>query len=1054
MAKFFIDRPIFAWVVALFIIIAGGATLFNLPINQYPRVGMPTMTVNTVYPGADAQTHEDAVLSLIERQMFGIDGLDYLSTTADATGVGQVSLTFKSGTDEDIAQVNVQNALATVESRLPQAVRDNGVTVVKSQSSFLMFVVLRSKNGDLSSAEIADYAIRNVQPEIQRLDGVGNARVFGSERAMRIWLDPEKMRSYGLSVVDINRAVADQNIQIPAGTVGSLPSENSQTIYATISMPGQLKDVEAFKQIIVKARTDGSTVRLGDVANIELGLQDYSTRMRLNGQNAVGIGVQLSNDGNALAVAKAVREKVDELSKFFPSDMEAVIPYDTSKFIDISIEKVFHTLIEAIGLVFIVMFLFLQNLRYTLVPIIVVPISLLGAVAMMGLWGLSINVLTMFAMVLVIGIVVDDAIVVVENVERLMAEEGLSPREAAHKGMRQIGGAVIGITVVLISVFVPLAFFPGVSGNIYKQFSLVMMASIAFSAFLALSLTPALCATLLKPVDPGHHEKKGFFGLFNRGVKRTTKTYEGFLARLLRGAFFIMVIYGALGAGAYYFYKRLPGSFLPQEDQGYLMVTVQLPSGATQHRTQAVMEQIEAIAKSYEEVDDIVSVLGFSFTGAGQNMGLAFVTLKDWNERMRPDQTATALSGSMMAKFHGIRDAFIFALSPPSIPELGSSSGFAMRLEDRNNQGHEALLNARNMLLGMAAQDPRITGVRPDGLEDAPQLLLTINREAALAHDVSISTIAGVLATQLGSNYINDFPNQGRMQRVVVMADVKARMQPEQILNLTVPNNRGELVNLSELVTMDWKNGPMQLQRYNGYPAMAITGNAAPGKSTGDAMAAMQEIVDKLPQGFSLEWTGQSLEEVRAGNMSAILYSFAILSVFLCLAALYESWAIPVAVMLVVTLGFLGAVFGVFMRGMANDVYFQVGLITVIGLSAKNAILIVEFAKDLQAEGKSLVSAVLEAAHLRFRPIIMTSLAFIIGVVPLYLSTGASSASQRAIGTSVMWGMLVGTFLAIFFVPIFYIVVRKLTSRNPDGPVNKALPPLPDHVLGDSEHKI
>ncbi|PIE45637.1 MAG: multidrug efflux RND transporter permease subunit [Gammaproteobacteria bacterium] len=1032
MANFFIDRPIFAWVVALFIIIAGGATLTKLPINQYPRVAAPTITLTTIYPGASAQTHEDAVLSIIEREMNGIDGLDYFSTSADTTGVGTVTLTFKSGTDEDIAQVNVQNALSAATPRLPQSVRNNGIQIRKSQSSFLMFVALKSKKGETSIADIADYAIRNVKPELQRLEGVGNVGVFGAEQAMRIWLNPDRMRSYNLSVGDINQAISSQNLQIPAGAIGGLPALAGQAITATITLPSQLKTPDEFSAIVVKYNTDGSTVTLGDVARVELGLQGYDTRMRLDGENAVGMGVQLSTSGNAVAVAAAVQDKMAELESFFPDEMTWAAPYDTSTFVSISIAKVLMTLLEAVALVFIVMLLFLQNIRYTIIPTIVVPISLLGAIALMGVFGLSINVLTMFAMVLVIGIVVDDAIVVVENVERLMVEEGLSPRQAAHKGMSQITGAVIGITVVLIAVFVPLAFFPGASGNIYRQFSLVMVSAIGFSAFLALSLTPALCATLLKPVRADHHDKGGIFGWFNRVVKRTTRVYEGFLAKLVRGAFLMMLIYAAIGGGAYLIYKQLPGSFLPQEDQGFIMVSVQLPPEATQERTSNTMKQVEAIVMANDNVDHITSVLGFSFSGYGQNMGIAFISLKDWSQRQAPEQRADAIAGALMGQFMGIRDGFIVALSPPPIMALGNSSGFSMRLEDRANQGHNALLDARNKLLGMAAQDPRVINVRPSGLEDAPQLQLTINRNAAYAKGVDIATIAGVLGTELGSYYVNDFPNKGRMQRVVVMADAKARMQPDDIMQLTVSNNKGEPVALSELVSMQWVTGPAQLNRYNGYPSMGIGGSAVPGGSSGTAMQAMEELVAKLPPGFGMEWTGQSLEEQRAGNLSAILYGFAMLAVFLCLAALYESWSIPVAVMLVVPLGFLGVVLGIFMRGMANDVYFQVGMITVIGLSAKNAILIVEFAKDLQAEGVSLVKSVLQAAHLRFRPIIMTSMAFIMGVVPLYLATGAGSASQRAVGTSVFWGMLVGTFLAIFFVPVFYLVVRKIFSRHVD----------------------
>lgn len=1032
MAQFFINRPIFAWVVALFIIIGGAVTLTQLPINQYPPIGAPTITISTFYPGADAKTHEDAVLSRIEREMNGLDGLDYIATEANADGSGSVTLTFNSGVNEDIAQVNVQNALSIAEPRLPQAVRNNGIAVQKSQSNFLLVITLSSQQGTINIAEIADYALRNITPELQRINGVANVQMFGSEQAMRIWIDPDKMHGYGLNVGDISQAIRAQNIQIPAGSLGNLPAVAGQAYTATITMPAQLQSVDEFKAIVVKSAFDGSTVTLGDVARVEMGLQNYAMRARTNGQDAVGVGIQLSNDGNAVATSAAIQEKMQALEAYFPEGMTWVIPYDSSTFVSISINKVLVTLLEAVGLVFIVMYLFLQNIRYTIIPTLVVPISLLGAVLLMGVMGLSINVLTMFAMVLVIGIVVDDAIVVVENVERLMTEEKLPPKAAAQKGMQQITGAVIGITVVLTSVFVPLAFFPGASGNIYRQFSLVMVSAIGFSAFMALSLTPALCATLLKPHRGEVHEKRGFFGWFNRLVKRTTRGYQTVLAKLLRATFVMMVVYAAMGVGAYWVFTQLPKSFLPQEDQGVVMATIQLPSEATQERTENAIKQMEKIILAQEEVENLTAVMGFSFSGRGQNMGLAFITLKDWSQRTGPGQDADSIAGRLMGQFGEIRDAFIYALSPPPIPELGNSAGFNLRLQDRSGQGHEALVNARNMLLGMAAQEPRLTGVRPDGLEDAPQLQLNINRQAAAAKGVSIASIGSVLGAELGSSYINDFSNQGRLQRVVVMAEPKSRMQEKDIMKLNVPNQRGELISLSELVTAEWTTGPAQMRRYNNYPAMTIAGSAAAGESSGMAMNIMEELVSKLPAGFGLEWTGQSLEEKRAGNMSMILYGFAILSVFLCLAALYESWSIPLAVILVVPLGFLGVVFGIFMRDMANDVYFQVGMITVIGLSAKNAILIVEFAKDLQAQGVSLVKAVMQAAQLRFRPIVMTSLAFISGVTPLYFAFGASSASQKAIGTSVLWGMLIGVILAVFFVPVFYLVVRKIFSRHTD----------------------
>ncbi len=777
----------------------------------------------------------------------------------------------------------------------------------------------------------------------------------------------------------------------------------------------------------MRANPDGSAVRLKDVARIELGSQTYATSARLNGETGVGMGVQLSPTGNALQAAKDIHAKLKELEKFFPEGVKATIPYDSSTFVEISISQVVHTLIEAIALVFLVMFLFLQNWRYTVIPTLVVPVALLGTFAVLLTFGFSINVLTMFGMVLVIGIVVDDAIVVVENVERIMSEEGLSPLEASRKAMRQISGAIVGVTVVLVSVFVPLAFFAGATGNIYRQFSTVMVASISFSAFLALTLTPALCATLLKPVEAGHHhEKKGFFGWFNRRFNQASKGYQGLVARMLRRAARYMVVYAAIIGAVVVIYQRLPTSFLPSEDQGYIIVNVQLPPEATQQRTLAVMEQIEGFVLKQPEVANMVSVLGFSFSGQGQNMGLAFVPLKSWEERKGAEHSADALAGRVMGAMGGVRDAFIFALNPPPIPELGNASGFTFRLQDRSGAGHQALINARNQLLGMAAQSKVLTQVRPDGLEDAPQLQIDIDRDKANALGVSFDAINAVLSTALGSSYINDFPNQGRMQRVVVQADASGRMQADDLLALNVQNSQGQVLPLSTFASTRWVKGPQQTIRYNGYPAIRIAGGAAPGFSTGDAMAEMERLAAQLPAGFGYEWTGQSREEKLAGSQAIVLYGFAVLAVFLCLAALYESWSIPLSVILVVPLGVLGVLLAILLRSYANDVYFQVGLITVIGLSAKNAILIIEFAKDLQAQGRSLAAAALSAAHLRFRPIVMTSMAFGLGVLPLVLASGASAASQRAIGTGVLGGVITGTVLAVIFVPVFFVVVRSL----------------------------
>ncbi|MDR7149301.1 multidrug efflux pump [Hydrogenophaga palleronii] len=1027
MAKFFIDRPIFAWVIALFIMVLGGVSITQLPIAQYPPVAPPAIVINASYPGASAATLEDSVLSVIEQEMNGSPGLIYMESVAQANGTGSITLSFETGTNADLAQVDVQNRLSRATPRLPAAVTQQGVRVDKSRSNFLLFAILSSDDPAWGPVALGDYASRSVVPELQRLPGVGQAQLFGTERAMRIWIDPTKLLGYNLSAADVAAAIRAQNAQVSAGEIGALPNVAGQSIAATVVVNGQLSNVEQFGNIVLRANTDGSTVRLKDVARIELGAQAYATSARLNGKPSTGIGVQLSPSGNALATADAVRAKMTELEKFFPEGMSWSIPYDSSRFVKISIQQVAITLAEAVALVFLVMFLFLQNFRYTIIPTIVVPVALLGTFSVLLAMGFSINVLTMFGMVLVIGIVVDDAIVVVENVERIMSEEGLPPLEATRKAMGQISGAIIGITVVLISVFVPLAFFAGSVGNIYRQFAAVMGVSIAFSAFMALSLTPALCATLLKPVEAGHHhEKKGFFGWFNRGFSRTAKGYERGVAALLPRAGRTLVIYAVIIGAVAWVYNRLPTSFLPGEDQGTMLVNVQLPPGATQERTLEVMKQVEGFMLQQPEVQSMVGVLGFSFSGQGQNAALAFVTLKDWAERSDPGSSAQALAGRAFGALSGVRDAFIFPLSPPPIPELGASSGFNFRLQDRAGLGREALLGARNQLLGMASQSKVLTQVRPDGLEDAPQLQIDIDRDKANALGVGFDAISGAIGTALGSSYVNDFPNAGRLQRVVVQADAPARMQPEDLLRINVLNRQGQAVPLSAFATTSWITGPMQTVRYNGYPSMRISGSAAPGASTGAAMAEMEKLAAQLPQGMGFEWTGQSREEKLAGSQAMVLYAFAILAVFLCLAALYESWTIPLSVILVVPLGVLGVLLATMLRGYSNDVYFQVGLITIIGLSAKNAILIIEFAKDLQAQGKSVIESALAAAHLRFRPIVMTSMAFTLGVVPLALSSGAGSASQRAIGTGVIGGMVTGTILAVVFVPIFFVVVRTL----------------------------
>ena len=885
MAKFFIERPIFAWVIALFIIVAGAVSITQLPIAQYPPVAPPSIVVSAVYPGASAKTLEDSVLAVIEREMNGSPGLIYMESVAQADGSGSITLSFEPGSNADLAQVDVQNRLSRATPRLPSVVTQQGVRVDKSRTNFLLFTIISSDDPAWDPVALGDYAARNVLPELQRVPGVGQAQLFGTERAMRIWIDPAKLLSYNLSAADVSAAIRAQNAQVSAGEMGALPNVAGQGISATVVVNGQLANVAQFGAVVLRANADGSAVRLKDVARIELGAQSYSPSARLNGKPSTGVGVQLSPTGNALATAKAIRAKMSELERYFPRGMKWNIPYDSSRFVSISIRQVAETLVIAVALVFLVMFLFLQNFRYTIIPTIVVPVALLGTFATLLALGFSINVLTMFGMVLVIGIVVDDAIVVVENVERIMSEEGLAPVVATRKAMGQISGAIIGVTVVLISVFVPLAFFSGSVGNIYRQFAAVMGTSIAFSAFLALSLTPALCATLLKPVEAGHHHAKtGFFGWFNRGFSKTARNYERGVARVLPHAARYLVIYGVIVAAAAVVYVRLPTSFLPNEDQGTMLVNVQLPPGATQARTLSVMQQVEGFILQQPEVQEMVSVLGFSFSGLGQNAALAFITLKDWDTRTGPEHSAQAVAGRAFGALMGVHDAFIYPLSPPAISELGTASGFSMRLQDRAGMGHDALLAARNQLLGMAAQSKVVTQVRPDGLEDAPQLQVDIDRDKASALGVNYAAINELISTALGSAYVNDFPNAGRLQRVVVQADAPARMQPDDLLRLNLLNAKGQAVPLSAFASTRWITGAMQTIRYNGYPAMRLSGSAAPGYSSGAAMDEMARLAAQLPQGFGYEWTGLSREEKIAGSQATTVYAFAILAVFLSLA--------------------------------------------------------------------------------------------------------------------------------------------------------------------------
>ncbi|MGX1100752.1 multidrug efflux RND transporter permease subunit [Amorphus sp. MBR-141] len=1028
MPRFFIDRPIFAWVIAIFIVIAGVIAIPQLPISQYPKVAPPQVSIQTNYPGASPEDLYQSVTRPIEEELNGVDGLVYFESTSEASGRVNITATFESGTSIDQASVDVQNRIRRVESRLPDVVKRQGIQVDQANSGFLMVVALTSTDGSMSPVGLGDYITRNVIGEIRRVEGVGSAQLFSTQRAMRVWMDPDRMVGLDLTADDIIAAIGAQNAQVAAGSIGAAPVPDSQQISATVLVEGQLKTVEDFGGIVLRANPDGSTVRLRDVAQVELGSESYNFSSRLNGQPAAAVGIQLSPSGNALSTSDAVRERMEDLSRYFPEGVEYDVPYDTSPFVEISIEKVLHTLLEAVGLVFLVMFLFLQSFRYTIIPAIVVPIALLGTCGVMLATGFSINVLTMFAMVLAIGILVDDAIVVIENVERIMATEGLGPREATIKAMGQISGAIVGITVVLTAVFVPMAFFPGAVGVIYKQFSLTMVVSILFSGFLALSLTPALCATLLKPIK-GHHERRGFFGWFNRNFTRTTQGYGKTVRGSTRYAGLFMIVYLGLVVGLGYLYLRLPTAFLPNEDQGFLIVDMQAPPDASANRTLDVIRQVEAIMQGEEAVDKVISILGFSFSGSGQNAALAFVTLKDWSER-GPENSANAIAQRANMKIFGIKDAIAFALSPPPIQGLGTTSGFSFRLQDRSGLGQEALVAARDQLLAAAGESQMVTGLRVEGLPDAPQVSLLIDREKANAFGVQFADINSAISANLGSSYVNDFPNAGRMQRVTVEASERSRMQTTDLLDLNVRNVNGGMVPLSAFATVEWTRGPLQVVGYNGYPSIRISGQAAPGYSSGDAIAEMERLVGELPPGFGYEWTGQSLQEIASGTQAPLLIGLSILFVFLLLAALYESWAIPLAVMLVVPLGALGAVLAVMMRDMSNDVYFKVGLITIIGLSAKNAILIVEFAKDLRAEGKDLYEATWEAAELRFRPILMTSLAFALGVTPLAIATGASAASQNAIGTGVLGGMISATVLALLFVPVFFVfVMRTFGSR-------------------------
>ena len=1025
--RFFINRPIFAWVIALSILLAGALVFPKLPVSQYPDVAPPALQITAVYPGASAQVVEDTVTALVEQEMNGLEHLLYMDSNSDASGTMTLTLTFESGSDLDIASVAAQDRIKRVEARLPEEVRRQGIAVVKSRRNYLMFLTIFSPDQSRDAVDLGSFAAANVLDNIRQVPGVGEAQLFGTEYAMRIWLDPLRLASYNMTPGEALAAVQAQNVQLATGELGQLPAAPGQQIAATVITRGRLAGVEQFENILLRTASTGAAVRLKDVARVELGAQDYTIRARLNGSPTAAIGIKLAPGSNALETSGAVKARMAEMAQHFPKGVAWDVPYDTSRFVEISIREVVKTLAEAFLLVFLVMWLFLENLRAAVIPTIVVPVSLIGTLVGLYLLGYSINVLSLFAMVLAIGIVVDDAIVVVENVERIMAHEGLDSRAATSKAMGQIFGAIVGITTVLSAVFIPMAFFGGSVGAIYRQFAVTLVMTMLFSALLAISLTPALCATLFKGVTRDQMEHKtGFFGWYHRLFARTTAGYLSGVGAGLKRPLRVLLLYLALAAATVFLLLRLPTGFLPDEDQGYLISIVQLPAGATQERTVEVLSGMEQHYLKQPEVAKVVGVAGFSFFGKGQDAAIAFVRLKDWDERTGPGQHALNIAQKANMALFSVKQALIFALNPPPIPELAAVGGFDFRLQDRSNLGRDKLMEARNLVLGMASQDPRLAGVRPEGKEPATQLLLDIDRVKASSLGLNLGELNQTLAVALGSAYVNDFIREGRVLRVIMQVDPTARATPEGLLSLRLRTTQGNMVPLSEIATPRWVIGSPKLDRYNGVPATKVAGGPSPGHSTGEAMQAMQEIAAKLPPGIGFEWSGTSFEELLSGAQAPILFALSIVVVFMCLAALYESWSVPLAVLLVVPLGVFGAVLAVTLRELPNDVYFKVGLIAIIGLSAKNSILIVEFARQLEAQGKSTLEAVIEASHLRFRPIVMTSIAFIFGVLPLAISSGAGAASRHAIGTGVMGGMIAATVLAVFIVPVLYLTVRRL----------------------------
>ncbi|SEN25259.1 multidrug efflux pump [Roseovarius tolerans] len=1030
MARFFIDRPVFAWVISILIMGVGVLAIRLLPVAQYPEIAPPSVTVAANYPGASADTVANTVTQVIEQQMTGLDGLRYFSSRSTSQGNAEITLTFETGTDADIAQVQVQNKLGQATPLLPEIVQRQGITVEKSSAGFLMVVGMISTDGALEQVDLSDYMSTNLVDELSRVEGVGSVQVFGSEYAMRIWLDPSKLAAFGMSPSEVVAAVSAQNAQISAGAFGARPAVDGQQLNATITAQSLLSTPEDFRQIVLRAETDGGLVLLDDVARVEIGAQNYATTARFNTDPAAGMAITLAPGANALDTARAIKERMAEFARFFPEGVDYVIPYDTTPFVEISIKEVVKTLFEAIGLVFLVMLLFLQNLRATLIPTLALPVVLLGTFGVLAAAGFSINTLTMLAMVLAIGLLVDDAIVVVENVERIMEEEGLPPREATHKSMGQITGALVGIAMVLSAVFVPMAFFPGSTGVIYQQFAITIVSAMALSVVVAITLTPALCASLLKP--KGHEPKRGPFAWFNTGFSKLTNGYTGTVRWSVRRPVRVFVVYLALALGMALMFLRTPTGFLPEEDQGILFTLIQTPTGSTAERTLDVVKQVENyyLEQESEVVDSMFGVVGFSFSGNGQNMGLAFVQLKDWDERPRPDQSVQALAGRAFGAFSHIRDAQVFPVVPPSVIELGNVSGFDFYLQARGGQSHGDLMAARNQLLGMAAQSDLIASARPNGLEDAAQFNLDIDWRKAGAMGLTPTDVGELLQIAWAGTYVNDFLDQGRIKRVYVQGESEARATPTDIDKWRVRNASGGLVPFSNFAEGNWDYGAQGLYRYNGIPSVQLQGSPAPGVSTGEAMAEMERLATELGTGFELAWTGLSLEERESGNQAPLLYALSLAAVFLSLAALYESWSIPFAVMLAMPIGIVGALTGAWLGGFENGVFFQVGLLTVIGLTGKNAILIVEFARERHEAGDRVIEAVATAARQRFRPIIMTSMAFSLGVLPLVLSSGAGSGGRNAIGSGVLSGTISGTVLGVVFVPLFFVIVTRLFRRG------------------------